>query len=160
MSTANKPVLWFAIFVVTLLTLYAAFTGLAQLHDRRVVLQAAQQNSDASLLPVKGFVARGYRSGTRDISAEAFKLRLLEQAIDRRLLVERIEIEPAARDASAALVARIAVSGPEALVLQYAAALERGQPLVRLTDWRLQRTAAGDGTIRLDGHAVAIWEGA
>jgi len=161
MSIPSRPALWVAAALAILLALYTAWSGLSRLHERRAAVHAAQSDAEASAIPISDLVPQGgaYRAGTRDIAAEAFRLRLLEAAVERRLLVERVAIEPARRDASAALVARIAVSGPEAQVLQYAAAVERARPLARLTDWRLQSTSAGDGTIRLDGHVSALWQG-
>ena len=161
MIAANRPVALFAAVVLMLLAFYAAWTGLVQLQEKRVAVQTVRRNATASHLSIAAMLPPGeiYRAGTRDIAAEAFRLRLLEYAVDRRLLVEHVTIEPAAGDASAAIVARVSVSGPEAAVLQYASALERSRPLIRFTDWRLQPTAAGDGTIRIDGHASALWAG-
>lgn len=161
MNPALRPLTIFGLAVALVAALALSWTGLARLHRNRLELQAARLGADAARAPLRGLVAPGnaYEDGARAIAAEALRLKLLEQAVDRRLLVERIEIEPVRADASAAIVARVAVSGPEAAVLQYAAAIERSRPLIRFTDWRLASAAANDGTIRLEGHATVLWVG-
>jgi len=144
-----------------MLALYLSHIGLMRLDRERAALALARQGAQSESRPLTHLAGRGgaWREGSRDIAAGAIRLRLLEAAVDRRLLVERIAIEPAVQDATAAIIARVTVSGPEAAVVRYVADIERGRPLVRFADWQLRRSAAGDGTVRFDGHAASIWAG-
>lgn len=52
---------------------------------------------------------------------------------------------------------RIRVSGAEKAVIALADALERGRPLMRMRNWRIEPIPEGGG-IRLIGEVVAAWQ--
>jgi hypothetical protein len=65
--------------------------------------------------------------------------------------------ETSAAAAPERLVAmRVRVSGAEKAVVALADALERGRPLIRLRNWRIEPVPGGG--VRLIGEAVAAWQ--
>lgn len=142
-----------AVALGVIVALWLAHKGIATRDAERRVLRA---NQAAVLMPARG-IAPGYRAASRGEAAEAMRLRLLRAATDRRLLVEAIEIAPPQLGAPARLDAHVAVSGSQAAVLDYAAAIERGSPLIRFATWRIG-ASSDDSVLRLDARAVALWE--
>ncbi|MGN5374888.1 hypothetical protein [Sphingomonas hankookensis] len=70
------------------------------------------------------------------------------------VLIETLGADTAAPASLAVLTLR--ASGSEKAVLAFADALERGNPVVRMAQWRL---TAAPGGVRLDARLVAPWRG-
>lgn len=97
----------------------------------------------ASDLAVPG----GSAAAARDLSS-----RLRRAAGSAGVLVEALA---PGRAAPGLVTVRVRLSGPEKAVLALVDATERGTPLTRFRDWRID--ALSDGGVRVEGEMVAAW---
>lgn len=113
------------------------------------LLSAPAPTVPALLPPGQAMAARSSEEANAVLRA-----RLVQQARDRQLLVERIAALPP-RSAVGSRAA-VVVSGNESAVLSYIGSIEGGSPPIRFARWRLAPTGTA-GAIRFEGEATALW---
>lgn len=90
--------------------------------------------------------------GSAAAAARDLSSRLRRAAGSAGVLVEALA---PGRAAPGLVTVRVRLSGPEKAVLALVDATERGTPLTRFRDWRID--ALSDGGVRVEGEMVAAW---
>lgn len=116
-------------------------------HARLAALAATPAATPALLAP-----GLAIRSGDAAGARGAMMTRIQGLAKAGGVLVEETS---AARAPAGVAALRVRVSGAEKAVLALADALERGQPMMRFRNWRVEPVPGG---VRLIGDLVAAWE--
>lgn len=138
----------------------AGWSGLDRLGQQRhrlamlEMMAATGARAPVPLLPV-GLAHTGRERRGAEMR---FGRQLTQAAAGHRLLIERIETLPVSNDRPRLLAADIALSGSEDDILRFARAIEGSRPLIRFAAWRIARTAPAEATIRIEAHAIALWD--
>ncbi|NIJ66512.1 hypothetical protein FHR20_003485 [Sphingomonas leidyi] len=118
-------------------------------HARLAALAARPASPPPLLAPGLGLRAADAAAGRGAILSRVRAL-----ARSGGVLVEEASVAQAPAGVAAL---RIRVSGAEKAVIALADALERGRPLMRMRNWRIEPIPEGGG-IRLIGEVVAAWQ--
>lgn len=150
--------LWGAAIVAALWSTTEAGRSLAALNAARAdhaaleALTAQVPATPAPLALTGAAIAAREHGAAINLLREHLKL----PAARRGVLVERASSLPADPERPSLLRIRLTASGQDQALLRYVDEIERGQPLVRFTDWRIDRRQ-GDPALRLQATAVALW---
>jgi hypothetical protein len=139
----------------------AVDASLAELDDARfrvarlTALASRPPTPAGAAVPADLFV----RAPTRE-AAQAEFLDIVSAAAARaQLPLEAVQPETPDPVNRKAVRASVRASGPETSVLAFIAQLEQGRPAVRLARWRIERLEGQPDSVRIEGTAVAAWEG-
>lgn len=153
----NATVLLAISSVIAAAAAWSGVNRLAYERDRLATAEVMALAGSRSRVPLLRNAMAFTHANRRDAVAR-FAGQLREAASNHRLLVERFDVVPASPDRDALLTARIAVSGSEADIRDFASTVENARPAIRLAEWRVARTGADEASIRIEARALALWD--
>ena len=136
-----------------------AWSGVNRLAYERERLTAAEVMALAGSRPRAPLLrnAMAFTHTNRRDAIARFAGQLREAASRHRLLVERLDTVTVPSDPDTLLTVRIAVSGSEADIRDFASTVESASPAIRFAEWRVAPTGTDEASIRIEARALALW---